>query len=78
MIRGPETRTPRVEFVPQRVGISLDPSGSPSARAAEAPHKKPKMAAAGPMFWWMVNSLPIGEQRLLNHRSLPGQASMPG
>ena len=41
-------------------------------------HRKPKMAAAGPIFWWMVNSLPIGEQRLLNQRSLPGQASMAG
>jgi hypothetical protein len=40
--------------------------------------KKPKIAAAGPMFWWIVNSLPMGEQRLLNQRSLPGQASMPG
>ncbi len=22
-------------------------------------HKKPKRAAAGPMFWWIVNSLPM-------------------
>jgi hypothetical protein len=40
--------------------------------------RKPKIAAAGPIFWWIVNSLAIGEQRLLNQRSLPGQASMPG
>jgi hypothetical protein len=39
--------------------------------------RKPKIAAAGPIFWWIVNSLAIGEPRLLNQRSLPGQVSMP-
>jgi len=54
----------------------VHPTGSYSF--CSSAHKKPKIAAAGPMFWWMVNSLPMGEQRLLNHRSLPGQASMSG
>jgi len=30
------------------------------------------------MFWWIVNSLVVGERRLLIQRSLPGQASMAG
>lgn len=41
-------------------------------------HRSPKMAAAGAIFWWMVNSVCIGEQRLLNHRSLPGHLSIGG
>ena len=38
----------------------------------------PKRAAAGAVFWWMVNSLFMGEQRSSNQRSLPGQASKAG
>ncbi len=30
------------------------------------------------MFWWMVNSAFMGEHRLSNHRSLPGQESIGG
>jgi mRNA-degrading endonuclease HigB of HigAB toxin-antitoxin module len=38
----------------------------------------PRIAAAGAVFWWIVNSLFMGELRLSNQRSLPGHASMAG
>jgi len=43
----------------------------------DQPDRGSHIAAAGPIFWWIVNSLAIGEQSLLNQRSLPAQASMP-
>ncbi len=49
-----------------------------SLAASPGAQRIPKRAAVGAVFWWMVNSLFKGEQRLSNHRSLPGQASMGG
>ena len=40
--------------------------------------RRPNRAAAGARFWWMVNSLFMGEHRLSNQRSFPGQSSIGG
>src|SRR5271166_2059065 len=47
-----------------------------SSAVSPGAQRIPKRAAAGAVFWWMVNSLFRGAQRLSNQRSLPGQASM--
>ena len=52
--------------------------GGAAGAAGPGAHSKPKSAAEGAMVWLTVNSLFIGDQRLSNQRSFPGQLPTAG